>query len=400
MYDYAFYRFYARNDSETYVTDKRKSIDAYKGYMFSRLSKMFHYSNLPRTLPQYMLEYYLMSNGSCLIASVNSNLYAFLGSFGGEPDPYLRPTLYVVANPALKFDKTFHISNNELESDECVLMRNDILWQGLNPLISRYATLLAENTITIRVADIMLRIVALISSPDDKTKAAADIYIKNIIDGKLSSLAENRFFDGVKMQSPPSNNGSYLTQFIELQQYLMGQFYNEIGVQSAFNMKREAINEAETKLSEDTLFPLVESMLQCRQEDVSRLNEIFGTDIEVVFDSVWRQNIIEQALQLKAIETPGADLRQDGDELDAEDSDESSVTNGSAEENAPDDDESEETEEVEQNDDSQLTDAVNKVVEDMIDKVIGKEEDDEPEGNDESKDSSQDSKSADAGIEQ
>lgn len=378
MYDYAFYRFYARNDSESYVTDKRKSIDAYKGYMFSRLNKMFHYSNLPNTLPQYMLEYYLMSNGSCLVASVNNNLYAFLGSFGGEPDPYLRPTLYVVANPALKFDKSFRISNNELESEDCVLMRNDILWQGLNPLISRYATLLAENTITMRVADIMLRVVALISSPDDKTKQAADIYIKNIIDGKLSTLAENRFFEGVKMQSPPSNNGSYLTQFIELQQYLMGQFYNEIGIQSAFNMKREAINEAETKLSEDTLFPLVESMLQCRQEDVSQLNKIFGTNIEVVFDSVWRQNIIEQALQLKAIESPGADLGQTGGEsgadLGQEESEENNIESSEASPSEAGDAPEEPKEGPKEEEVSQLTEALEEVVEEMLEEVIENEE--------------------------
>lgn len=300
MSSYRFYKYYARTDSESYVVDKKRSISAYKGYMFSRLAKMFHYTELPPTLPKEMLEFYLMSNGTCLVSKVNDNLYCFLGSFGGEPDPYYRPTKYVVANPALKFDETYTIFNIDgTKSTSCVLMRNDVLWQGLNPLISRYATLLAENTITLRVADIMLRVVALISSPDDKTKAAADIYINNIINGKLSTMAENRFFDGVKMQSPPSNNGSYLTQFIELQQYLMGQFYNEIGVQSAYNMKREAINEAESTLSEDTLFPLVETMLECRQEDISQLNTIFGTNIEVGFDSIWRQNIIEQALGLK-----------------------------------------------------------------------------------------------------
>ena len=274
MYDYLFYKFYARGESQEYVLDKEKSIAAYKGYMVNRLMKMFHYEGLPETIPQYMLEYYLLVNGSCVVAEVEGKPYAFIGSFGGQPDPYYRPTLYVVANPALKFNKTFKLWNTEGEiSEEVAFIRNDAMWMGLNPLMSRYATLLAENVITLRTADIMLRVVALLTAPDDKTKLAAEQYLKDLESGKLGVIGENRFFEGVKMQSPPSNNGSYLTQFIELQQYYKGSFFNEIGLSASFNMKREAIGEGEATLNEDTLAPLIDTMLECRQEDVSRLND-------------------------------------------------------------------------------------------------------------------------------
>lgn len=312
MYDYLFYKFYARGDSQEYVLDKGKSIAAYKGYMINRLMKMFHYEGLPETIPRYMLEYYLLVNGSCVIAEKNNKLYAFLGSFGGEPDPYYRPTKYVVANPALKFNKTYSLWDTEgQESNECVFMRNDVMWMGLNPLMSRYATLLAENVITLRTADIMLRVVALLTAPDDKTKVAAEQYLRNLEDGKLGVIGENRFFDGVKLQSPPSNNGSYLTQFIELQQYYKGSFFNEIGLAASFNMKREAIGEDEATLNDDTLTPLIETMLECRKEDVSRLNEMFGLNITVEFDSAWKHNIEETKLEMKVME---ADAQMEGDD--------------------------------------------------------------------------------------
>lgn len=312
MYDYLFYKFYARGGSQEYVLDKEKSIATYKGYMINRLMKMFHYEGLPETIPKYMLEYYLMVNGSCVIAKKDGNLYAFLGSFGGEPDPYYRPTKYVVANPALKFNKTYSLWDTRAqETDECVFMRNDAMWMGLNPLMSRYATLLAENVITLRTADILLRVVALLTAPDDKTRLAAEQYIKNLEDGKLGVIGENRFFDGVKLQSPPSNNGSYLTQFIELQQYYKGSFFNEIGLAASFNMKREAIGEGEATLNDDTLTPLIETMLECRKEDVSRLNEMFGLDITVEFDSAWKHNIEETKLEMRVME---ADANMEGDE--------------------------------------------------------------------------------------
>lgn len=285
--------------SENYVTDKELSIGSYKAYMFNRLVKMFKYNNLPDTIPQEILEWYLMSNGSCYITKVKGELYAFMGSFGGEPDPYYRPTLYIIANPALKFNKELSLYNIDgTRGDDGVFMRNDVLWMGLDPLMSRFATLLAENTITMRTADIMLRVVALLTAPDDKTRAAGEKYLRDIEKGKIGVIGENRFFDGIKMQTPPSNNGSFLTQFIELHQFLTGSFFNEIGLSSLINMKREAISTGEASLNEDSLMPLVETMLDCRKQDVSQLNELYDTDISVDFDSVWLENIKEREFAL------------------------------------------------------------------------------------------------------
>lgn len=288
-----------------YVIDKRKSAQSYINYMLIRLQKMFKYENLPDSIPREMLECYLMQNGSCFITKEDGNLYAFLGTFGGEPDPYYRPTLYIVANPALKLSKTYKLW------EDGILFRNDSLWVGLMPLMSRYASLLAENVVTLRSADIMLRVLALLTAPDDKTKDAAELYLRKIEKGELGAIAENRFFDGVKMQSPPSNNGSYLTQFIELQQYLKASFYNEIGLDANYNMKREAIMEGESNLNKDSLLPLCDEMLRCRQEDVEKINSMFGTNIKVDFDSAWKQNIEEIKAQMRNLD--GESYNDEGD---------------------------------------------------------------------------------------
>lgn len=278
-----------------YVKDKRKSAKSYINYMLIRLQKMFKYDNLPDTIPREMLECYLLQNGVCFITKVNDKLYAFEGTMGGEPDPYYRPTLFIVANPALKFNKSLDLWKDG------VLMRNDSLWLGLFPLMARYATMMSENLVTMRSADVMLRVVAMLTAPDDATRTAAEMYIRKLEKGEFSVIGENRFFDGVKLQSPPSNNGSYLTQFIELQQYLKASFYNEIGLNANYNMKREAIMEGESSLNEDSLLPLCDEMLRCRQEDIARVNEMFGTDISVDFDSAWAQNVKELEFELESL---------------------------------------------------------------------------------------------------
>lgn len=298
-----------------YVVDKKRSAKAYIKYMLIRLQKMFAYKNLPDTIPREMLELYLMQGGKCFVTEVNSKLYAFQGTIGGEPDPYYRPTLFIVANPALKFNKSLDLWNDG------VLMRNDSMWYGLMPLLCRYATMMAENLVTLRSADVMLRVVALLTAPNDATKVAAEEYLRKLEKGQFGVIGENRFMDGIKMQSPPSNNGSYLTQFIELHQYLKASFYNELGLESNYNMKREAIGRNESAMDRDTLVPLCEEMLRCRQEDISRLNEMYGTDISVDFDSAWLQNVKENELELAKLRAESvSQLRGDSDGRAAESS--------------------------------------------------------------------------------
>lgn len=290
-----------------YVIDKKKSAKSYIRYMLIRLQKMFAYKNLPDTIPREMLELYLMQGGMCFVTKVNEKLYAFQGTIGGEPDPYYRPTLFIVANPALKFNKSLDLWNDG------VLMRNDSMWYGLMPLLSRYAAMMAENLVTIRSADVMLRVVALLTAPNDATKIAAEEYLRKLEKGQFGVIAENRFLDGIKMQSPPSNNGSYLTQFIELHQYLKASFYNELGLESNYNMKREAIGRNESAMDRDALVPLCEEMLRCRKEDISRLNEMYGTNISVDFDSAWLQNMKENELELAKLRAESvSQLRGDG----------------------------------------------------------------------------------------
>lgn len=310
---YLWGNYFADGKIMEYVTDKRLSAKSYINYMLVRLSQMFHYEGMPDTIPTEVFEYYLMVNGTLFFTKVNDEYYAFVGSPGGEPDVYYRPTKYVFANPALRLSRYDDIENSivpeakqTVSMDSGILIRNDSLWIGLMPLLARYSTMLAENLVTMRSADVMLRVLAMLTAPDDKTKMAAEIYLKKLEKGEFGVIGENRFFDGVKMQSPPSNNGSYLTQFIELQQYLKGSLYNELGLNANFNMKREALGSNETALNQDALMPLCENMLRCRQEDLDKVNKMYGLNIKVDFDSAWKFNMKEMEMEVSQL-TGGVD---------------------------------------------------------------------------------------------
>jgi hypothetical protein len=369
----------ALTDPLNYIVDKEVACKANLKYMNIKLQKMFHYEDLSATIPCEMLDYYIINNGTCYVTEVNNELYALTGSFGGVPDAYYRPTRYIVANPGLDLSKDFDLENDG------ILMRNDPLWLGLYPLMSKYAALITENMLTLRTADIMLRVMALLTAPDDKTKIAADEFLKNLERGKLGAIGENRFFDdGIKMQTPPSNNGSYLTQFIELHQYLTASFYNEIGLNANFNMKRESIGDGESSLNEDTLLPLCEIMLRCRKEDVEKINKKYGTNITVEFDSAWLNNQKEIALRMETLKKEASQLVGDSTSTEetTDTNDEESTTDTNDEESTTDTNDEEST--TDTNDEESTTDTndesssieeeIKIIVDDEIEKLVDEHE--------------------------
>lgn len=291
-------------DLLSYITKKQKSAKYYFRYLLDRTLMMFEYKNLPETIDAYNLERYLQVNGvACVTKAPDGNLYAFNGSWGGPQDVYYRPTKFIISNPHLSqltgdstFTKTCTIYGNE--PHDAVLLRNDKEWASLTPLIARYSVLMCENAITVRSATIMLRCLALLAAQDDKGYKSSLAYLSKLEAGELGVIYSSSFSEGVKMQSPPSNNGSYLTQFIELQQYLKGSFFNELGLRANYNMKREAIGQGESTLDADSILPLCDNMLKCRQEDIAEINNLFGTDISVDYSSAWLENKLESSLNI------------------------------------------------------------------------------------------------------
>lgn len=273
-----------------YCTDKKKVFENYCKYTFTRTQSMFVYTGLPDTIPVQWLESYLQRNGSCCIAEVEGKLYALLGNAGGELDEYYQPTTYTVANPALKLSKTYKIG------EECVYCRNDYDALGLTPLISRYCGLMTENLITVRISDINMRMMNLLSAPDDNTFQSTKQYLKDLEEGKLGVVGESPFFEGLRLQSKGVGNGDYMIQFIELQQYLKGSMYNELGINANFNMKREALSGQEVALNDDALMPLIDDMLKQRRAMCDELNRLFGLEVSVDYGSTWHSNVLEKQL--------------------------------------------------------------------------------------------------------
>lgn len=278
--------------------NKQNSINSHIAYMLNRTQAMFKWNGLPKTIPERSLELYLQTNGNACITAVNGELYAFFGGLGGEPNPYYMPTVYTVANPALKFSK------NLIIDEECIVIPNDPLYIGLLPMFSRYATAMAENELSLNIATINSRLVSLITAQDDRTKESAEKLLKQIADGKQGIIASN-ILTGINVQPYANGQASQvITEIIEEEQYLKASWYNELGLNANYNMKRESLNSSESQLNNDALLPLIDIMLKYRQEGAEKVNDMYGTNISVELASSWQDNQEEIDLEHEQMVTP------------------------------------------------------------------------------------------------
>lgn len=291
-------------------SDKKASAMQYVSYMLNRTQSMFKYTGLPDSLPQRNLELMLQTNGFIAIPipdkvpALEGKLYAFAegASLGGVRDVYYMPTICNIASPALNWSASLKIG------EECIVIPNDSLYIGLLPMFSRYASMLAENDVTIRLADINARIINLLSAPDDRTRKSAEQYLKDVENGYLGVIADNAFLEGIKSQ-PYASSGSTnnITQLIELQQYLKAGWYNDVGLNANYNMKRESINSEEAQLNDDALLPLALDMLNMRKIGFDIVNRLCGYNIGVELNASWKVRQEEQEQTLDEVETPPED---------------------------------------------------------------------------------------------
>lgn len=287
--------------------DKPLALRAYICYFLDRLQSMFTWSGLPDTIPQKWLESYLLVDGQCAVINTDKGLFATNGGMGADPNEYYIPTKYIVTNPWLPEGSTAG-KQYTIDGDDknAVLVRNDTYTVGLMPLLVKYCTQMVENDITMSIADIWVRATVALSAADDQTRESAEQWLRDLRKGKLGVIGEAPFLAGNQNESlrtnPIGTVAGTLTDLIEYHQYLKAGLYNDIGLNSNYNMKREAIMSNETKLNDDALHPLIDTMLACRKEAAEEINKLFGTNISVEFNSAWADNEKENEAVMEQIE--------------------------------------------------------------------------------------------------
>ena len=258
------------------VRDKPRNFETHMAEFFNTTAIMFQWDTKETEIPIFRLEQYLQCYGWVAVITKNGKKLVVSGNCAGwlgEWTEYYMPAGIIVANPyAQEFNGQYYFSD-----DNCILIRNDSEFLGLYPMFARACEMLVENDITILNALENLRIMNIYYAEDSNTANAFAQMQKNLKWGKLSTVLQTvkSWMSGeTKPLGVLPVNGvctTYMQQLIEIATYIKGQLYNSIGLQSNWNMKRQALSENEIGANNDILKPLVQNMLMCRQDAAKKL---------------------------------------------------------------------------------------------------------------------------------
>lgn len=275
------------------VCDVEFNFRTYFKLLTNKCMSLFKWEGLPETIDERFLMEQLILRGKVCFTEINGKLYALNGNVGGEPDCYYQPTQFIIANPILG-SKTVKIRQEDgsksLEGLTGILVALTDIDQliqpqfngGLYNLIYQTAGLLADNTSSINCAQINGRATVGYVADSEALANSAEEVLLDVYSGKPYRVMSQSIMD--KIQAMPlatSGNNSTLMTLIEAHQYILAQFYNEIGIGGNWNMKRERINTAETELMKGSLDLSIWQMEKSLKEGIELVNQLFGTSITV-----------------------------------------------------------------------------------------------------------------------
>lgn len=274
------------------VCDVQRNFTTYFNLLTNKVASMFIWQNLPETIDQRYLEFSLLLGGKVCWFEDNGKLYCLSGNVGGEPNIYYEPTEFIIANPVLG-SKQLKVRNldgsSNIESLDGILMANsDIDYEsraakgGLYSLIYQTAGLLADNISSLNIAQLNSRISIIYTADSEAQARTGELTLREIYSGKPYKILEQDIAE--KINANPvaaAGQNNTLMSLIEAHQYILAQFFQEIGISANYNMKRERLNTAEVEMNNGALDINIFSMLKNRQEAVALINEKFGTEISV-----------------------------------------------------------------------------------------------------------------------
>ena len=288
-------RSYYDNTVNYSVTNKAENIRNIIDSVLNKTLTMFLYTNLPNTLPIEELEKILQINGTGFVTMIDEQLVVLKGAYSyDEVDIYNRPYKINCYLPDKKIYKMFNISDG-------VIIKNDYLERGLLPIFKKWGYLINESELTLIIANRYKRMVKTFIANDDPTAESVRTYLTKVDNGESSVITGNILWESIKIDGETNTNT--LHELIEYDNYIKSELYKEIGLYSNDNMKKERLISSEIENGMNSIFPLVDNMLNCRKQAIDKINKKFNTNISVEFTSSWeyRLNLGENITEVKEV---------------------------------------------------------------------------------------------------
>ena len=376
------------------VCDFKSNYDFYFKWLTDKVMSCFiiedaEKSNRTKTINFDYLKMNLLLGGEICITDFNKKLYACIGARGGKPNEYYLPTIFTIANPILGSKQV------EIEKNGVVIYNTKIdmfVWTGsgelfsggLYDLVSQTASLLADNIITINCIQINARVNTFFTADSEAQAIAGEKILEKQYAGKPYQILRSDLIEKITVNPVANAAGSQkITELIELHNYIIASFFQNIGIKANNTIKRERMITDEIDSQMDFLQINILEILASWQAGFDKVNELYGTSFSVRLNPVLVPELLEEAT------APAGDGESDQEEATApagdgeSDQEEATAPAGDGESDQEEatapagDGESEMIEDIERKEE---------VIEDIVDMINDKEEEESEEGeNDEQK---------------
>ena len=271
---------------------------------------------LPDNIEDTFLKLVLYTQGKVIFFKPEElgEVTALNGSGQNTPTLYYMPSKYLVVNPRLKKSYTLTPGKDcePVYLSETDKYNSDGITGGLYELIRRTATMLADNDISINVAQKNTRLTNIISADTQNTKDSIEAVVGKMIEGDPNIIVKSSLID--RLQSIPfiqNVNNQNLIQLIEVQQYILAHFYELIGLQTHDQMKRERLITAEINDGTELSLFNIDDMITSLRDGFDRVNAMFGTEITVKLNPLITQQLQPEEMQAQTAEKVIAEINDE-----------------------------------------------------------------------------------------
>ncbi len=275
-------------------SDKLNNINNLIKSFLNKTLTMFLYEGLPESIDYVELEKLLQIKGIAFITEYKDDLVVL-------PIDLLFDEVDVYGN-ALKGNVYFNDTreNKTMNIKDGILIKNDYLGIGLMEILKKYAFLINESITTLYLSNLWKRTEKVFTANDDGTAESVKKYLEKVKNGELGIITSSLLYESINVKMPQSI-GTSLHDLIEYDNYIKSQFYNEIGLYHNNNMKKERLITTEVEVGKNSVYPLVDNMLNSRRKGLKEINEKYNLNVKVEFTSSWelRFNLGENITKLE-----------------------------------------------------------------------------------------------------
>lgn len=258
---------------------------------------IYKYTGLPESLPGRELLMNLIITGHAVVFQDKGQLVTTCTTIY-DFDKYYRPTKATFGNVKI-FSRTLtfgvdsevvyltRIQGNVLH-DQCVD-------SGLNTFIKRYARMLADIESSINIYTVNTRATSYPVGASDQVRQSLENFYNKVAMGEKAVVTDDLIIEAFRnVDIIGQRSGEGLNDLIIARDKILATFFREIGIKFTQEQKKAQLTEEEVTADEQLLLLNVNDMLEVQREGLKRVNDHFGTNIEVSLNPIYNRKEYER----------------------------------------------------------------------------------------------------------